>query len=205
MTQILKMSEAERKVYRLANFRDGFWDISLGLILMEMSIYPLTRNLLGPIWNLVLILALTLGLVFGVHRLRLKIVAPRVGLEKFGDRTKRKLKTAHFVTLAIVMATLVVWIFSAGNRLREPIWRNLPKWVSDFDVDLLFAAIIIAIFSVIALTLSVPRYYLYGVLMVYRDAKFHYPLLIAGMVVLAVGILVLSCFVKAYSLSQEDV
>ena len=68
MSHMLNASDAERRVYRLANFQDGVWDIYLGLMLVVMSVYPLTRSLLGPIWNVVLILALVLGLVLVVSR-----------------------------------------------------------------------------------------------------------------------------------------
>jgi hypothetical protein len=215
MSQMLKINHAERRVYRIANFQDGLWDIYLGLILIVMSIDPLTRSLLGPIWNLVLILALTLGLLLVVNRLRQRLVAPRIGLVKLGERTLRKLNTAHMITLTLVLATLVLWIFSARNWLQEPIWDNLPRWVSDFDVDLLFMIVTIVFFSVIAYSMRVPRYYLHGVLMgvgnfistvmlVYHGVTFQYPMLIAGMVILLVGSFVLSRFIKTYPSSQED-
>jgi hypothetical protein len=215
MSHMLNASDAERRVYRLANFQDGVWDIYLGLMLVVMSVYPLTRSLLGPIWNVVLILALVLGLVLVVSRLRLRLVAPRTGLVKLGERTGRKLKTAHVITLALVLATFALWIFGAGDQLQEPTWQYLPQWVSDFDVDLLFVFIIIAFFSLIAYAMRVPRYYLYGVLMgvgnfistvllMYREVKFQYPMLIAGTLILIVGAVVLSGFIRAYPLPQEE-
>jgi len=215
MSQILPISDAERKVYRLANFQDGLWDVYLGLLLIVLSVYPLTRSLLGPIWNLVLILGLVLVLVFLVNRLRLRVVAPRTGLVKLGERTRRKLKGAHYITLALVLFTFVLVIFNARQLFQEPVWNNLPRWVSDFDVDLFFVVVIIAMFSLIAYTMRVPRYYLYGVLMaagtfistvlsVYRGMEYQYPMLIAGITIMLVGLFVFARFMKAHPVLQEE-
>ncbi len=55
MTQTLDMKNAEKQVFRLATFEDGIWEIYLGLFFTMMGFFPITRELLGPALNAVLI------------------------------------------------------------------------------------------------------------------------------------------------------
>ena len=58
MSQLFTPKKAERKIYQLAIFQDGIWDIQIGGMLMLFSFYPITRRLLGVGWNIFLILGL---------------------------------------------------------------------------------------------------------------------------------------------------
>ena len=149
MTQTLDMKNAEKQVFRLAAFEDGFWEIYLGLFFIIMSAYSLTRARLGPALNAILILGLSLLLVALVGIAKRHITAPRIGMVKFGPRTKKKIKTANIVIIGLVLATLTLFILSANSLIQEPTWQFFPQWVSDFDVDLVFALVTITFFSLI--------------------------------------------------------
>jgi len=91
---------------------------------------------------------------------------------------------------------------------------KMPQWVSDFDMDLIFALIIVACFSLAASAIGVRRLHLYGilfgfgsfistVLLVYQDLKFQYPLLVAGLIVVTMGTIVLIRFLCDYPLHYK--
>ena len=51
----------------------------LGIIFMFLAIYPVTRELLGPVWNLVLFLGVLALLVVAQLLLRRYVSGPRIG------------------------------------------------------------------------------------------------------------------------------
>jgi hypothetical protein len=215
MMQTVNMKDAEKQVFRLATFEDGLWEIYLGLFFALMSFYPLTRELLGPALNGVLVLGITLLLAGLVWIAKKSITQPRVGRVKFGTQTQQKIRTANLVTWGLVLATFALLILGANSLLNEPTWKRLPQWFSDFDVDLLFALLIAAFFSLIAYNTGVTRFYFYGillgvsnfittVLLVYNDVKFGWPVALAGLIITAVGVSVLIRFLQDYMVSSEE-
>lgn len=111
MTQTLDMNDAEKQVFRLAAFEDGIWEIYLGLFFTMMSFFPVTRELLGPALNAVLILGVTILLAATALIAKKRIILPRTGLVKFGPKTKKKVKAANIITLGLVFATSVLTKF----------------------------------------------------------------------------------------------
>ena len=58
MSDITDFNRIQRRVIQMTSFEDGLWDLLLGTIFMLLAVYPITRELLGPVWNLVLFLVL---------------------------------------------------------------------------------------------------------------------------------------------------
>ena len=153
-----------------------------------LSLYSTTRNILGPVLNAIVFLSVVLIVVGSLSFLKSRLAPPRVGIVKFGPQTKARLKKAVIATAILVLAVLVTWYLSASNIfLQEPTWKRLPSWVTEFDVDIFFALLTIALFSSITYSFSVQRFYLYGllfgfgmllstVLRVYRGIEFQYPM-----------------------------
>ncbi len=209
MKNSLNLGAAERRVFRLATYNDGILDIFLGLYLILLSTYPLTRGLLGPALNAVFILAGIALLLMAGWLIKKYIVQPRAGLIKFGSKTKLRIKKAQILTWFLVLAIFATWFLGSNKLFREPTWEKLPYWVSDFDVDIFFALIIMACFSLAASAIGVRRLHLYGflfgfgafistVLLIYQDLKFQLPLFFAGLIVVAVGIFVLIRFLREH-------
>ena len=105
-------------------------------------------------------------------------------------------------------------IMGSKTILQEPVWQKLPQWVSDFDVDLVFALIIIAFFGAIAYSMDVPRFYVHGtligvanfisaVLQVYYWVLYQWPMALAGFWIMAAGIYILLKFLKEYPIPKE--
>ena len=216
MTQTLDIKNAEKQAFRLATFEDGIWEIYLGSFFTLMSFYPLTRELLGPVFNGVLFLGLSLLLAFLAVIAKKRISQPRTGLVKFGPSTKKKIKTANLITIGLVLATFVLMILGTYSLLNEPTWERLPQWFSDFDIDLIFALIIVGIFCLIAYYTGITRFYLHGLLLgvgnfattvlhSYSDVQFGWPIAIAGLIIAAIGIVVLVKFIRDYPLPSVEV
>lgn len=215
MTQTLDLKNAEKQVFRLAAFEDGIWEIYLGLSFFLMSFYDLTRALLGPVLNAVLILGFLLLLAALGWIVKKRITQPRIGLVKFDSRAKRKIKAANIIILGLVLATIVLLILSANSLIQEPTWQIFPQWVSDFDIDLVVALVTIAFFSLIATYTGVARFYLHGVLLgvgnfaatvlkVYNDIQLGWPIALAGLIVAAIGAFVLTKFLQEHPLPAEE-
>ena len=216
MNQTIDIKNAEKQVLRLASLEDGIWDIYLGLFFILMSIYSITRQILGPLLNAIFILGMSLLLVALAWIAKKRITQPRIGAVKLGTQSKKKIKAAHLITWALVLATFVLLILSANAIIREPNWERLPQWFSDFDVDLIFALITIAIFCLIGYFTGVARFYLYGVLLgvgnfattvllVYQDLLFGWPIALAGLIIALMGAAVLLKFLQTHPLPSEEV
>ena len=216
MAQTIDVNNAEKKVFRLAAFEDGIWEIYLGVFFTLMSFYPVTRELLGPALNAVLVLGLLILCAAVTVIARKHIVLPRSGLVKFGSQAKRKIKVANIITWGLVVATLVLLILSANSLIREPTWKQLPSWFSEFDIDLIFALVTIGFFSLIAYSTGVTRFYLHGVLLgvgnfattvlrAYNKIQFGWPIALAGLVIAVIGASVLAKFLQEYPLPTEEV
>jgi hypothetical protein len=214
MAKTYNLQEAEKHVFRLATFEDGIWEIFLGFTFFVMSFYALTRKILGPAINVILILGVIFALVGLAWLAKKFLVLPRVGIVKFGKITVRKIRTANLITWGLVILTFALMIMGSKTILQEPVWQKLPQWVSDFDVDLVFALIIIAFFGAIAYSMGVPRFYIHGtligvanftsaVMQVYYGILFQWPVALAGFWIMAAGIYILLKFLKEYPIPEE--
>jgi len=215
MTQTLDIKNAEKQAFRLATFEDGIWEIYLGSFFFLMSFYSLTRELLGAALNGLLFLGLPLLLAVIAVIAKKRITQPRIGMVKFSSDTKKKIKAANIIVIGLVFATFALLILSAKSLLNEPTWERLPQWFSDYDIDLIFALIIIGIFSLIAYTTGIARFYLHGVLLGvgnfattvlldYSDLQFGGPVALAGLIIAAIGIAFLAKFIRDYSLPTQE-
>ena len=215
MMQTVNINDAEKQVFRLAVFEDGLWDIYLGLFFALMSLYPLTREFLGAALNAILFLGILLLLVGLVWIARKSITPPRAGRAKLGIHTRQKIRTANLITWGLVLATFALMILGTKQFLREPAWERLAQWFGDFGLDVLFALLIVAFFSLIAYTTGMKRFYFYGgllgisnltttVILIDNDRKFGWPLALSGLIIAVVGIAVLVRFLQDYPVPPEE-
>jgi hypothetical protein len=214
MTNTNSVGNAEKQVFKMATFEDGIWEIYLGLFNVLMGAYSLTRKALGPGFNALLMIGAILLLVGLGWLIKKNLIGPRIGLVQFGGRTKRVIKKANAVTILMVVGTLILMVLAAGGLVNDPAWSVLPGWLEDFDLDMVFALVIIAIFSWVAYTLGLPRFYLHGFLMgagnfvstvlkASRGVLFAWPTFLAGMIIAVIGLLVLAQFIRKYPLPAD--
>ena len=116
--------------------------------------------------------------------------------------------------LALVILTFLVLVLASQSLLIEPNWRSLPQWVSDLDMDMIFALVIIIIFSLIAFGVNVPRFHIYGVLiglgnffsavlLLYHGQLFQWPVSLAGILITITGGVILYQFIQAHPIPGE--
>jgi hypothetical protein len=209
---LLSSRGAERGVIRLAKFEDGLWDILLGCVFMLLGIYPVTRQLLGPTWNLVAFLAAMCLLIAAFMIVRRVYSVPRLGLVRF---RQRRLTTITRITALIVLVSLVLATAFVVKVVPHPVLAGAPAWLNRLAMNILGSALVIGFFTVQAHVTGVPRLHLYGwligvgalastALMVYAGLTFNLPLALAAGVIILVGIGRFAGFLRRYPLPAEE-
>ena len=206
MNTNLNLKQTERESFKLATYTDGLSDIGLGLVMILMGIYPLTRQLLGVNGNMVFSLA-TLGLIFAGQVWAKKRLGPsRIGVVTFGERVQKRLKISLLIGIVLFFLVALTWHLSAQGY-----YLPKPSWLGSYGVDILIGLIVLAIFSGIAYTLEMTRFYLYGLLLgacfpfpeffsIYRGTPYFF----AGAVMIGIGAALLARFLKTYPVADAE-
>lgn len=153
MSQQISLREAERKVFRTAT-DDGLWDVFLGSFLLLFAVAPLFSPILGDVWSSLVFLPFW-ALVFAAIRLiRKHVVAPRIGIVRFGPARQRKLRRFTVVMLVMNAVMLILGFVVAPN------FGKVPGQMIAFGLG----AMLLIGFSVAAYFLDLSRFYVYGFL-----------------------------------------
>ena len=206
MNAKLDLKQTERNSFKLSAYADGTADISIGLVMILLGTYPITRELFGVAYN-ILFFFVVLGLIiFAQIRIKSRLTPSRIGLVNFGEKTQKRLKVAVLITFVLVLSTAVTWYLSAQGYM-------LPKGsvMGAYGFDILIGVIVLAIFSAMAYTLELTRYYLYGLLL---GASFPLPTifpisdglptLLSGVVIVSIGAVLLVRFLDKYPAVGEE-
>jgi hypothetical protein len=190
--------------------------MQIGGMIMLFSFYPITRRLLGPGWNLVLIFGL-LAVLLGIGAtLKRTVSNPRMGLVKYGKSQKSKLLTMRLIIFGIFLVSSVLAITLILQVFRGPSWGpNTPEWLQLLSMDIVFGLFVVAIFSLVSAVFRMWRPFIYGLLLggslvasgaqsVYQGPGFHYPFAIAGGIILVIGLGLLLRFVRTYQIPAEE-
>ncbi|MCX6095147.1 MAG: hypothetical protein NT125_00230 [Candidatus Bipolaricaulota bacterium] len=148
MPEMIDVGEVRKRAVRLLRFKDGLWDILLGSVFLLMSVYPLTRELLGPTWNALAFGLVLIVLLLGAAWARVALVIPRRGVAKPRPSTTRTITLVFRVTLVLALLTVVLWTLFATSVLPRPPWGKAPGWVHTLAPDILVATLFVLIFSV---------------------------------------------------------
>ena len=112
MLNKINLKEIEKKAYR-STFQDGLWDIYLGILLINLSILPwIVENYLSVMQVAmvgIFVTILAMIIFFGGKKL---ITVPRMGLIKFGQGRKAKLKKIRAVMFLSVIVGILLFIFA---------------------------------------------------------------------------------------------
>jgi hypothetical protein len=197
-------------------FQDGIWDMQIGGMIVLFSFYPLTRRLLGPGWNLVLIFGLMAVLLILGTTLKRTVSNPRIGLVKYGKSQKSKLLRMRLIIFGIFLVTSALAIALITQVYRGPNWGpNTPEWLRLLSMDIVFGLFAVAIFSLVSGIFRIWRPFIYGLLLggslvatgalsVYGGPEFNYPFAIAGGIILVIGLGLLLRFVRTYQIPAEE-
>lgn len=189
MAQDVNLKEIQRKVY-MSFFRDGLWDIFLGLFILGWGLTILTDAAYLPG-------VFFIGLYFAAWGIKKRLTYPRIGYAKFSSTSRQRI-TARFLILGV--AVLLVGVMAAvlwglGTR---------PQWLADY-FPLAFNGILAAIVCLVAFWARVNRFFLYAAL-IFLAAVFHMWLGIrwefgfigAGTIIVLVGLVILIVFLRKY-------
>lgn len=208
MSESSSFRAIEQRTFRLMNFEDGTWDLMLGMIFLALSCYPVTRALLGPVWNMGLFLIVLAFLVIGRFVLRRIASEPRLGHAR-GRRTPkiRLLLIFTVVMFALTLGLVALTLISPSDGVGAP-----SKPTTDgrsYLVELIVVVVIGMIFSGLGYAAGVRRLYIYGWMLglanlasVYMEHKagwtFMLPLAIAAGVILVAGTVRFARFMQRY-------
>jgi hypothetical protein len=153
MSQPISLKEAERKVFRTA-YDDGLWDVFLGSFLLLFAVAPLLSPILGDAWSSVVFLPFWVVVFAMIRLIRKHVVAPRVGVVRFGRARQTRLRRFSAIMLGTNAVLLILGFVVAPNL------GKVPGQMIAFGVGAMF----LIGFSIAAYFLDISRYYVYGLL-----------------------------------------
>jgi hypothetical protein len=209
MSETPSLSEMQKRTVRLLSYEDGLLDLLLGAVFMLEAVYQITRAVLGPAWNLVLLVGLLVLASGSFFWLRQKISVPRLGYVK-GRSTP-----AHKAVLAVTIALVVLTAGLVVLTLVNPAWLGRPAPavslanVKSYLVEIIVLLAMVGVFSAMGYGFGVPRLFLYGWLLgganlisviLYRGTPdgLNLPLAIAAGVILVIGAAFLVHMLRKY-------
>jgi hypothetical protein len=175
-------------------FRDGLWDICLGLFVLGWGIglladmYYLGGTLFIALWFLVL----------GIKKW---ITYPRIGYVKLGKgETKAKARLAVLLGV-IALAGVAAFLFVAMD--------SRPQWLRDY-IPLFFNIMLALPVGAIAWWVGVRVFYLYsflifagGAVYTWADIEWSHTFIVAGGLITIIGIGILINFLSRYHRNTE--
>jgi hypothetical protein len=214
MSELTDLRQIQRRIIQLTSFEDGLWDLLLGIIFMLLAIYPVTRELLGPVWNVVLFLSLLALVVVGQLVVRYLVSVPRIGYAR--PRRSPKLRLLLIITVVMVLITfglVVLTLLSPGSG-SSPSAPAEASTGRGYLVELIVLLVLGGLFSAMGYVFGVTRLYFYGWMLglanlasIYLEHNagwtFQLPLAVAAGIILLVGSVLLVRFLRKYAVHVE--
>jgi len=188
----------KRKVY-LAYHQDGILDLTAAVVLLGFGTFMLTKN----------VVFLTTGVIFAALYTLMKnrITVPRFGYVRFEPQEKTMAQYWFLLGLGI----LVLLAFLAGNVFQSNTSPEMQALKQQYHMVPLSAMLFGLPTLAAAVFLGLKRFYLYALLAVglpalgaWMNMETYIPILAVGFAMLAVGIGLLSSFLKKYPGGGND-
>jgi hypothetical protein len=159
------MSDQDLKALERRTFRtvtdDGLWDVLIAGVFSMFAIAPLLSESLGDLWSSAIFAPIWLVTYLIIHAVRKHVVTRRVGTVHFGEDRKRRLRRFSVVMVAVNLVAALLGLAAAIGVQRG--WVNLGG--DGIGYPLALGIVILVGFSVGAYAASIPRYYLYGLML----------------------------------------
>ncbi|MFN2107116.1 MAG: hypothetical protein ACK2UJ_19735 [Candidatus Promineifilaceae bacterium] len=191
MSEMIDLRDVERRAWTLY-YQDGLWDIFFGLLFLGGGLRALTDNL----WFYLLVAAGILVFILGKRWITL----PRLGQIQFSAQRKARTAVVRIVALGAMIVTAVIFILIVtGSDL------------SGLPLNWLFVIMVPGVFLLMATMMDFTRLYGYAVLVAVftvlgefvGNPAAAWAQIIAGLVPLAVGIVLLARFLRRYPVVDE--
>jgi hypothetical protein len=214
MSKSTDLRQVQQRTNQLMSFEDGLWDLLLGSIFMFLAIYPVTRELLGPVWNLILFLIVLALLVVGQLLLRHFVSGPRIGYAQ--PRRSPKLRLLLIFTILMVLITfgLVLVTLLSPESVPSASAINETSPGRSYLVELIVLLVMGGLFSALGYLYGVTRMYFYGWMLGLANLASVYmvhnagwtvliPLAMAAGIILLIGLVLLVRFLRKYPLRVD--
>jgi hypothetical protein len=155
----IDLVEAERRSFRAAT-DTGLWDIMIAAVVSMLAIAPYLSRTMGDFWSSAVFVPVFMVVYLVLHVVRRRIVVPRVGTIRIGRYRKQRLRRVSWVMLGVNMVALVAGIVAATRPVSVGVWTY----------PLAMGAVMLVGFSLAAYYLDVPRYFVYGLMLVAAPA-----------------------------------
>lgn len=155
----IDLVEAERQSFRAAT-DTGLWDIMIAAVFSMLAIGPLLSGTLGDFGAAAAFVPVWLGLYLGILWVRKRIVTPRVGTIRIGREREGRLRRVAWALLGINVLAL------AGSLVAV----TQPVSVGEWSYPVTLGLVCLAGFTLGGYFLDVPRYYVYGTMLVAAPA-----------------------------------
>ncbi len=198
MSKTKDFDTLKRKVY-LAYHQDGILDLTAAVVLLGFGTFMLTK----------IVVFLTMGVIFAALYTLMKnrITAPRFGYVRFEPQEKTMAQYWFLLGLGV----LVLLAFLAGNIFQSSDSPDMQALKQQYHMVPLSAMLFGLPTLAAAVFLGLKRFYLYALLAVglpalgaWMNMETYIPILATGFVMLAVGIGLLSSFLKKYPGGGND-
>jgi len=114
MSEKINLKELQRKAWR-SMFQDGIWDISLGLLLLNIAAFTLTDVLVtNDDMQIILYIGGEIIAFFFLWAGKRFITVPRIGKAKFGQYGKARRSKVKLVLFATVLMGLIILLIFEG-------------------------------------------------------------------------------------------
>jgi hypothetical protein len=214
MSEGIDIRQVQRRVFQLMSFEDGLWDLLMGIIIMFLAIYPVTRERIGPEWNLLLFISL-LAVVVVIHLVaRYFVSMPRVGYAKLHQSPLIRILVIVTIVLFLITIGLVALTFFGPGRLPAPNVTAEASHNRSYLVEFITLVFMGGLFTAMGYLFGVTRLYFYGwmiglaylasVYMVHQAGwVFLFPLAVAAGIILLIGLVLLLRFLERYPVHRE--
>jgi hypothetical protein len=211
VSQIINLKELERKAWT-SYFQDGLWDIYLGLLLLAMAISALLSDVgFSESLGMTVLIGVEVLAVLVLWVGKKLITVPRMGRVKFGPKRKAKLSWVVVILFISVLVGAGVFLVTSAMRGNRPGWLNAA-----FFAPAAWVGNAIVVFSLGAYFLDFSRLYLIGVMYALPvpldilldelagiDLSF-IAFGVPAMVILIIGLVVFTRFLRDYPLLPEE-
>lgn len=151
------LTALERETFRTVT-DDGLWDVLAASVLAMFAIAPRLSNTMGDFWSSVVFLPVWIATYLTIQLVREHVVVPRVGTVRFGDERVHRLRRYAHVMLVVNVVAAVLGLIAAISIQWN--WFDLNGVAYPFTLGI----IVLVVSSFAAHAMSVPRYYLYGLM-----------------------------------------
>jgi hypothetical protein len=211
VSQTINLKELERKAWT-SYFQDGLWDIYLGLLLLAMAVSALLSDVgFSESLGMTVLIGLQ-GLAVLVLWVGKKLITvPRMGRVRFGPKRKAKLSWVRVILFISVLVGAGVFVAALAMRTNRPEWLN-----GTFVFPAAWMVNALVVFSLGAYFLDFSRLYLIGVMYALPvpldilldelagiDLSF-IAFGVPAMVILIIGLVVFTRFLRDYPLLPEE-